>query len=127
MRDRRELGRKEEVVERRVQHDGDRDSRAGTRVGPRPPLALQHREPHHREDRGRAAVHDRRAEAAHDPRPDAGVGNLVQIEEVLDHREAGADGEAEDRGVDEETDAMRADQHHDDHALQRTPRRRAPT
>ena len=116
--ERRELRRQEQVVERRVQHDGDRETRAGTPARPRALHPLQAREAHHREDRGRAAVHDRGAEAAHDPRPHAGVGNLLQVEEVLDDREAGADREAEDRRIDEEADAMRADQDDDDQALQ---------
>ena len=79
---------------------------------------LEHREAHHREDRGRAAVHDRRAEAAHDPGADAGVLDDLQEVDVLDERESGADGEAEDRRVDEEADAMRADQRDDDEPLQ---------
>ena len=63
-------------------------------------------------------MHDRRAEAAHDPRPDAGVRDEPQVVEVLDQREAGAHCEAEDRGVDEEADAMRANQRDDDEPFQ---------
>ena len=39
---------------------------------------------------------------------DAGVGNQVLVVEVLDDREARADGEAEDRRVDQEPDPVRA-------------------
>ena len=42
--------------------------------------------------------------------------------EVLDERETRADGEAEDRGVDQEADAMRADQRDDDERLSAAPR-----
>ena len=42
----------------------------------------------------------------------------LQEVEVLDQREAGADGEAEDRRVDEEADAVHADQRDDDQAFQ---------
>ena len=52
----------------------------------------------------------------HVPMPASG--HLVQIVEVLDQRESGADGEAEDRRIDQEADAMRADQRDDDEALQ---------
>ena len=59
-----------------------------------------------------------RAEAAHDPGADARV--LYDLEEVdvLDERESRAHGEAEDRGIDEEADAVRADQRDDDETLQ---------
>ena len=66
---------------------------------------------HDGEDRGDAAVHERRAEPAHDPGPDAGVRDRMQEIQVLDDREARADREAADRGVDREADAMRANQH----------------
>ena len=52
----------------------------------------------------------------HVPMPASGARS--QVVEVLDQREAGADGEAEDRRVDEEADAMRADQRDDDQPLQ---------
>ena len=104
------------MIERRVQRDGEREARE-KRHERDPRLPLQHREPHHREDRRRAAVHDRRAEAAHDPGADAGIGNQLLVVDVLDNREAGADGEAEDRRVDEEADPMRADQRNDDEPL----------
>ncbi len=63
-------------------------------------------------------MHDRSAEAAHDPCPHAGIGHLLQIVEVLDDREARPDGKAEDRRIDQESDAMQADQGDDDQALQ---------
>ena len=48
----------------------------------------------------------------HVPMPASG--SEPQVVEVLDQREAGADGEAEDRRVDQEADAVRADQRDDD-------------
>ena len=45
-------------------------------------------------------------------------GTIFEVVEVLDQRESGADGEAEDRRVDQEADAVRADQRDDDEALQ---------
>ena len=79
---------------------------------------LDPREAQHREERRGAAVHDRRAEAAHDPDAQARLRRLVQVVEVLDQREARADGEAEDRRVDEEADAVHADQGDDDQRLE---------
>ena len=72
-----------------------------------------------REDRGRAAVHDRGAEAAHHPHGHVRIRPHRQVVQVLHHREPGADGEPGDRRVDQERDALRADQHHDDECLQR--------
>ena len=51
----------------------------------------------------------------HVPTPASGTSVLVV--EVLDDREAGADGKAEDRRIDEEADAVRADQRDDDERL----------
>jgi hypothetical protein len=48
---------------------------------------------------------------------EAGIGNQSQEIHVLDQREARADGEAEDRRVDEEADAMGVDQRDDDERL----------
>ena len=79
---------------------------------------LQQSEGSDGEDGGRAAVHDGRAEAAHEPGAKARVRRHRQVVEVLDQREAGADRQTEDRGVDEEADAVRADERDDHQRLQ---------
>jgi hypothetical protein len=68
--------------------------------------------------RGRAAVHDRCAEAPHDPRAEFQVGQYAQVVNVLEYREAGADGEAIDRRVHEEPDTVIPDQDPDDQCLE---------
>ena len=80
--------------------------------------ALDSSQAHHREQRGRSAVHERGAEAAHDPGAHARLGSEVQVVQVLGQREARADGEAVDRRVDEEADAVHAYQCEDDQALE---------
>ena len=84
----------------------------------RPLRPLQHGETQNREDRRRAAVHDRGAESADDPRSHSGVRREPEIVEIFDQREAGADGEAHDRRIHQEADAMRADQRDDHQSLQ---------
>ena len=64
-------------------------------------------------------MHDRGAEAAHEPRSERRVRRNPEVEEVLHQREARARREAEDRGVDEESDAVHANQSDDDERLQR--------
>ena len=103
------------MIEARVQREGDHEARQERGKG-RLPL-LQHREPHHREYRRRAAMHDRGAEPAHDPRPEAGVGDQMLIPDVLDDGEARPHRKAENRRVDQEADPMGADQHDDDEPL----------
>ena len=99
----RDIGRKEEVVEDRVQrprHDkaGDEDPHSGAAV----PVGEHLRD--HGEDRSDPAVHDRRAETADHPQCQTAVLEDEEIARVLHQREAGADREAEDGGVDQETD-----------------------
>ncbi len=62
-------------------------------------------------------MHDRGAEAAYEPRSESRVRNQPQEVKVLDHREPGADSEAEDRRIDEEPDAMGVDESDDDERL----------
>ena len=57
-------------------------------------MALGHLVRDHRENRCRAAMHDRGAEAANQPSCDVGFGDREQIPNVLDHREPGAHGKA---------------------------------
>ena len=62
------------MVVSRVQHDRDaepRQQRAQVQVRAR--ACSEQCQTHHRENGGRAAVHDRRAEAPHDPGADPGV------------------------------------------------------
>jgi hypothetical protein len=68
--------------------------------------ALGHLVRDHRENRCRAAMHDRGAEAAHQPSCDVGFGDREQIPNVLDHREPGAHGKARNRGVDFEAEPI---------------------
>jgi hypothetical protein len=103
--------RQDELVEGRVQRRGGQQRHGD---GPRGQAAVpvHQRQQPDREDRLHAAVQQRGAETAHDPHRDVRIGELLQVPEVLDQREAGADGEAEDRGVDQEADAVRAHQRH---------------
>ena len=109
----------QQMVVGRVQHDRNAEPREQCSQAELVVRScLEHRGPHHGKDGGGAAVHDRRAEAAHDPRADARVLHDLQEVDVLDQRESRADGEAEDRRVDEKSDAMGANQSDDDEALQ---------
>ena len=62
------------------------------------------------EDGERRAVHDRGAEAAHQPGAGAVIGEEDQIDDVLDDREAGADREAGDDRVELVADAVEAEE-----------------
>ena len=70
------------------------------------------------EERGGAAVHDGRAQAADQPGADVGVALDGQEPGVLDHGEARADGEAGDGGVQFEADAVEREEQHDQGALE---------
>jgi hypothetical protein len=63
-------------------------------------------------------VHDRGAEAAHDPDSHAGIRARMEIVEILDEREPGPHGEACDRRIHEETDPVRPDEREDDEPLE---------
>ena len=80
------------------------------------------------EDRRGRAVHDRGAEAAHHPRAGAVIREMRQIEDILDHRKTGADGEAGNDRVELVADAVEPEQADDDDRLQRflDPRRDEP-
>ena len=77
------------------------------------------------EERERGAVHHRCAKPAHDPRARAIIGEAQQIDDVLEDRETGADGEAGDDRVELVADAVEAEESDDDHPLDRLldPRR----
>ena len=68
------------------------------------------------EDGERRPVHHGGAEAAHQPGAGAVVGEDGQIDDVLDDREAGADGEAGDDRVELVADAVEAEEQDDDRA-----------
>ena len=62
----------------------------------------------------RRAVHHRGSEAAHQPRARAVIGQVDQIEDVLDNRKTGADGEPGNDRVELVADAVHAEEHDHD-------------
>ena len=74
-------------------------------------------------DRGhdgeRRAVHHRGAEAADQPGARAISGEAKEVDDVLDHGEAGADRESGDHRVELEADAVHPEEHDDHRALDR--------
>jgi len=76
----------------------------------------------------RRTMHHCRAEAPHEPRARPVVGKPDEIDDVLDHREAGADREPGDDRVELVADAVHPEERHDCEALDRLldPRRDEP-
>jgi len=68
-------------------------------------------------------VHDRRAEAAHDPRAQPGIRRVFQVVEFSTSAKPPRR-RSEDRRVDQEADAMQANQQDDDDALEQLLRQR---
>ena len=138
-RNRREHGRAHhrqqrsvgELVEKRVQRDRDQIARR------KPPqvkveiargfarLALGELVRDRGEEGERGSVHHRRAKPADDPRTRTIIGEAHQVDDVLEDRETGADGETRDDRVELVADAVEAEEGDDDHALDRLldPRR----
>ena len=77
------------------------------------------------EKRERGPVHHRCAEPADHPGTRSVIGKAQQIDDVLDDRETGADGEAGNDGVELVADAVEAEEEDDGEALDRLldPRR----
>jgi hypothetical protein len=75
-----------------------------------------------------STVHDRGAEATDQPHDDGGIRQILEVVGVLYRREAGSDGEAANRRIDEETDPIPQNQIDHHRGLERLldDRRRLP-
>ncbi len=99
---------------------GQKPERVEPEFGAAPPrralAKLMHRR---RQDRGCRPVHDRRPEPAHHPHRRGQFGIAPQVEDILDDRETGADGEARNDRIQLEADAVAGEQQHHRQPFQR--------
>ena len=116
-------GGNEQVVEGGVNGDRRGQARRERRPASAIGMSIGERLRDDREDRRRRAVQHRGAEPAHEPQHQRRVAERAQVDDVLDEREAGADGEAQHRRVDEESDPTPRDSRNAmNSGLERSPR-----